>query len=109
MNFGSSALHVVVEPATDCCRYVGVEYTIEQFFYGPHCRMQLSDQARRALFGEPAFSREAGCNVGGDRRQCSAFRVFRPRAMLRRVERDVHQVFSSALAAGNSRLLTVDN
>ena len=23
MNFGSSVLHIVVEPATDCCRYVG--------------------------------------------------------------------------------------
>ena len=31
MNFGSSVLHIVVEPATDCCRYVGVEDTIEQF------------------------------------------------------------------------------
>ena len=30
MNFGSSVLHIVVEPATDCCRYVGVEDTIEQ-------------------------------------------------------------------------------
>ena len=29
MNFGSSVLHIVVEPATDCCRYVGVEDTIE--------------------------------------------------------------------------------
>ena len=28
MNFGSSVLHIVVEPATDCCRYVGVEDTI---------------------------------------------------------------------------------
>ena len=30
MNFVSSVLHMVVEPATDCCRYVGVEDTIEQ-------------------------------------------------------------------------------
>ena len=30
MNFGSSVLHIFVEPATDCCRYVGVEDTIEQ-------------------------------------------------------------------------------
>ena len=30
MNLGSSVLHIVVEPATDCCRYVGVEDTIEQ-------------------------------------------------------------------------------
>ena len=28
MNFDSSVLHIVVEPATDCCRYVGVEDTI---------------------------------------------------------------------------------
>ena len=30
MNLGSSVLHIVVMPATDCCRYVGVEDTIEQ-------------------------------------------------------------------------------
>ena len=32
MNFGSSVLHIVVEPATDCSRYVGVEDTIEQLW-----------------------------------------------------------------------------
>ena len=30
MNFGSSVLHIVVEPATDFCRYVGVADTIVQ-------------------------------------------------------------------------------
>ena len=30
MNYGSSVLHISVEPATDCCRYVGVEDTTEQ-------------------------------------------------------------------------------
>ena len=30
MNFGSSVPHIVVEPATDCCRYVGVLDTIKQ-------------------------------------------------------------------------------
>ena len=30
IKFVSSVLHIVVEPATDCCRYVGVEDTIEQ-------------------------------------------------------------------------------
>ena len=30
MNFGSSVLHIVVEPTTDCFRYVGVVDTIEQ-------------------------------------------------------------------------------
>ena len=30
LNFGSSVLHVVVEPAMDCYRYVGVVDTIEQ-------------------------------------------------------------------------------
>ena len=30
MNFGSSVLHIVVEPAMDCCRYVGVVDTIVQ-------------------------------------------------------------------------------
>ena len=29
MIFCSSVLHIVVEPATDCRRYVGVEDTIE--------------------------------------------------------------------------------
>ena len=32
MNNGSSVLNIVVEPATDCCRNVGVEDTTEQFF-----------------------------------------------------------------------------
>ena len=30
INFGLSVLHIVVEPATDCCRYVGVVDAIEQ-------------------------------------------------------------------------------
>ena len=30
MNFGSSVLHIVVEPATVCSRYVGAVDTIEQ-------------------------------------------------------------------------------
>ena len=30
MNFGSSVLHIVVEPATDCCWYVCVVDTFEQ-------------------------------------------------------------------------------
>ena len=30
MNLGSSVLHIYVEPATDCYRYVGVVDTIEQ-------------------------------------------------------------------------------
>ena len=29
MNFGSSVMHIVVDPATDCCRYGGVEGTVE--------------------------------------------------------------------------------
>ena len=32
MNFGSSVLRIVVEPATVCCRYVGAVDTIEQLF-----------------------------------------------------------------------------
>ena len=39
------------------------------------------------------FSRQAGSNDDGDRRQCSACRVFRPKAMLSRMERDVCQYF----------------
>ena len=31
MNFGSSVLHIFAEPSTDCCRYVCVVDTIEQF------------------------------------------------------------------------------
>ena len=31
MNIGSSVLHKIVVPATDCRKYVGVEVTIEQF------------------------------------------------------------------------------
>ena len=30
MNFGSSVLHIVVQPVTDCCRKVSSEDTIEQ-------------------------------------------------------------------------------
>ena len=30
MNFGSCFLQIVIEPASDCCRYVGNEDTIEQ-------------------------------------------------------------------------------
>ena len=30
MNFGSSVLHIVVEPAKDSCRYAGVVDTIEK-------------------------------------------------------------------------------
>ena len=28
-----SVLHIVVDPATDCCRYVGVDDTIEQLLW----------------------------------------------------------------------------
>ena len=30
MNFGLTVLHIVLEPATDCYRYVGVEDAKEQ-------------------------------------------------------------------------------
>ena len=39
------------------------------------------------------FSRETGSNVGGDRRQSSACRVFLPKVMLSRLELDVCQYF----------------
>ena len=32
MNFGSSVMHIDIEPVTDCSRYVGVVDTIEQLF-----------------------------------------------------------------------------
>ena len=57
---------------------------------GPHCRMQLSDRERRALIDEP---KEADSNGGGDRRQRSACRVLRLKAVLIRMERDVCQNF----------------
>ena len=31
MHFGSSVQHIVAEPATDCCRYVGAVDTNEQY------------------------------------------------------------------------------
>ena len=49
--------------------------------------------AWRVLSGELAFVLRSPDNVGGDRRQCSACRVFRPKAMLSRVEKDVCHYF----------------
>ena len=93
MNYGSSALRIVVEPATDSCRYVGVVDTIEQLLmvHFVECNRQIERVEHCSV--SRLFSWEAGSNVGGDRRLCSACRVFRPKAMLSRVERDVCQYF----------------
>ena len=89
MTLGSSVLHIIVEPATDCCRHVGVVDTIEQLLMVHivecSCQIERGEQCSVSRL----FSREAGSNVGGDYRQCSACRVFRPNAVLSRVERDV--------------------
>ena len=57
--------------------------------------VECSCQIERDKHGSMSrfFSLKAGSNVGGDRRQCCACRVFRPKAMLSRVERDVCQYF----------------
>ena len=93
MDFGSSVLHIVVEPATDCCRYVGGEDTIEQLLvvHIVECSCQI-ERAEHCSVSR-LFSREASSNVGGDHRQCSACLVFRPKAMLGKAERDVCQYF----------------
>ena len=110
MNFGSSVLDIISEPVTDCCRYVGSVDTIEQLLMVQivECSCQI-ERDEHCSMSWP-FSSEAGRNVGGDRRQCRACRVFRPKAMLRRVERDVCQYlgsrsYSSVLADGRSRLI----
>ena len=91
MNFGSSALQIVVEPATDCCRYVGVVDTIKQslMVHIAECGCQIERDEKCSM--SLLFSREIGINVGGDRRQCCSCRVFWPKIMLSRVERDVCQ------------------
>ena len=93
MNFGSSVLHIVVDPAKDCCRYVGVEDTIEQLLMVHIVEWSRQIERNEHCSVRQIFSREAGSNVGGDRLQCSACRVFRPKAMLSRVEMDVCQYF----------------
>ena len=93
MKFGSSVLHIVVEPATDCCRYIGVEDTIEQLLmvHIIECSCRIERDKHRSM--SRLFSCEASSNVVGDRRQYSACRVIRPKAMLSRVEKDVFQYF----------------
>ena len=45
MSFVSSILHIVVKPATDCCRYVGVVDTVEQllmvYIVDGSCQIEL--------------------------------------------------------------------
>ena len=93
INFGSNVLHIVVEPATDCCRYFGVVDTINHLFLVNidecSCQIERVEYCSVSWF----FSYEAGSNDGGDRRQCSAYRVLRPKPMLSRLERDVCQYF----------------
>ena len=89
MNLGSAVLHIVVEPVTDCCWYVGVEDTIEQSLMDHVVESSCQIERDELCSVSRLFSREAGSNVGGDRRQCSACRVFRPKVMLSRLERNV--------------------
>ena len=62
MNFGSSVLHIVVEPATDCCRKVGAEDTIE------HLLMVLIVECSCQI------ERDGHCSVAG-------FFLWKPEAM----------------------------
>ena len=60
MNFGSSVLHIAVVPVTDCCRYVGAEYTIEQLLmvHIVECSCQIEHDehcsVRRLFLEKPA-------------------------------------------------------
>ena len=51
MNFGSSDMHIVVVPATDCCRYVGVVNTIEQLLmvHNVECSCQIERDEHTAV------------------------------------------------------------
>ena len=72
MSFVSSILHIVVDPATDCCRHVGVVDTVEQllmvYIVDGSCRIERDMYCSMSRF----FIFEVKKNVGGDRRQCSA-------------------------------------
>ena len=97
--FDTPVLHIVEEPATDCCLYVGVVDAIEQLLMvrivecscqneqslmvhivERSCQMERDEYCSVSRL----FSREAGRNVGGHRRLCSAC-MFRLKAMLSRV------------------------
>ena len=93
MNFGSSVLHIVVESATDCCRYVDVVDTIEQLLmvHIVECSCQIERDEYCTV--SRIFALKAGSKFGGDRRQCSACRVFRRKAMLNMVEGGACQYF----------------
>ena len=90
MNIGSSVLHIVVEPATDWCRYVGVEVTMEKLLM---VLIVECDERDEHCSVSRLFSCDAVSNFGVDRRQCSACRMFRPKAVLSKVEMDVCQHF----------------
>ena len=70
MIFGSSVLHLVVEPASDCWGYVGVEDTIEQFLMIHIVECSCLIERDKHCSVSRLFSWEAGSNVGSDRRQC---------------------------------------
>ena len=101
--FDTPGLHIIEEPATDCCLYVGVVDAIEQLLMvrivecscqneqslmvhivERSCQMERDEYCSVSRL----FSREAGRNVGGHRRLCSAC-MFRLKAMLSIVEMDV--------------------
>ena len=69
MNYGSSALHIVLEPATDCCRYVCVVDPIEQLLMVHivefNCQIVIDEYCSvRRL-----FSLDDSSNIGGYPRQ----------------------------------------
>ena len=82
-----------VTSATDYFRYVCVIDTIEQLLM-VHI-FDCSCQIERDMFCSVCriFSYEVCCNVGGDRRQCSACCALRPKPILSSVEREVCQYF----------------
>ena len=67
MNIGSSVLHIVVEPATVCCRNVGVVDTIQQLLMIHIVERSCQIERNECCSMSQLFSLEAGSFVGGDR------------------------------------------
>ena len=93
-----------------CRRYAGVVGTIEQLLMVQIAECSCQIECDEYCSVRRLLSREAGINVGRNRRERSAYRVFLPKAMLSIVERDVcqyfvHRSFSSVLADRHSRLI----
>ena len=91
MNFGSSVLHIVVEPAQDCRRYVGVEDTIEQLLlvHIAECSCQNERDKHCSVSRLSSVSDESHVEQGG--KGCVSILGSRS--------------YSSVLAAGHSGLI----